>query len=608
MPLSNESSNVTLSAINPAIQPPASQAVVYTGVQAQIVVTLNNSTGSAILLQSGAQNSTLQVFAPMFYTSTEVLAMAISLADWTFSTDPGGAFLLLTYNGPNGAQWADGANIQFTITNATSNAQPTADSFQVNSSNFTGNVPTQLTTPFNLAQQPQPGNAKLSDTLQISLDNQGSVYVTTSASDPLSNQIFLNIKNTGSTPVYNGQAPWTGSPQVIVTFVYGLTAGALAQDNDKQQPAIGSAWNIQAAVFVDEGNGWYPTNPSITGQNPHPQWILSPSTTNTGILGTGADANVTFSFSSVVSLTPPGHTQMIVEFTGFQKDENTAYDDQVFVIDIFKQQAPPTRGLINFFAPNPIVMVNQPNQPVAIPFRWAMFDVPNVHLICSMSGVPPLVRNYPNPQPLAYDTYPLTLPQVQQNTPLFVTLQAFDGNGGYLNSLQFTVFLQVTFFYDPRDGQVYSAVLLGNLWWMAQNLNYNAPGSIYYNNYDGYAAQYGRLYPAAGLAPAPYPWRVPSEADWNALLQVFGGSPTAAYKALINLGSSGCDMQLGGTADNNQDFNGLGNSGFYWTSTPATSSSTLYANFGLTSGQLNLGTDLAFDNSYYASVRYVMDA
>ncbi len=46
-------------------------------------------------------------------------------------------------------------------------------------------------------------------------------------------------------------------------------------------------------------------------------------------------------------------------------------------------------------------------------------------------------------------------------------------------------------FIDPRDGQVYKTVRLYDRWWMAQNFNYDTPGSYCYGNDTGHCAVHG---------------------------------------------------------------------------------------------------------------------
>lgn len=49
-------------------------------------------------------------------------------------------------------------------------------------------------------------------------------------------------------------------------------------------------------------------------------------------------------------------------------------------------------------------------------------------------------------------------------------------------------------FQDPRDGQYYKTIMVEGSTWFAENLNYDVPGSICYDNKPSYCDIYGRMY------------------------------------------------------------------------------------------------------------------
>ena len=553
--MANGSPDVSLNVLNDTDREP----VIYIGRDTGLDVSLTNNSNTISL----TEGSTLTIFLPMFFVASEVEKMNISLNNWALSRNPAGLSLELRYTGSS--NWDRGQEIAFKIMGVKSNAQPTADALQINFENMGGEVPSQVQAPLTLSNPPS-SKASLHDVVQVTLDSQGSVLVSTEP-DPIQNKLFLNFKNTTTAPLYKGKSHWPGTPKVTIMFVYGSTSGALAPD-DNVGPLIGSAWNIKGEIDIDQTGGWLITSSPTTGDSPHPRWTMTPTNTNREIIGTGEHANVTFAFSRIVSLTAPGHTQAIVQFSGFMKDENTKYDDTYFIVDIAKQNPPPTRGLLSFFGEQPIITITDPDAPIKIELRWAMLNVATIHLLCSSAGVQLVKKkNYPVPEDrqVIYDFITIEVPAMKESGAVFFTLQAFNGNGGYLNSMQFTVFVNALMFFDKRDGKVYPAVLLNNQIWMAKNLAHNEPESKVYNGKVENEKEFGRLYTAnaASTKPQGQGWRLPSQQDWQGLIAECGPS---AYNELILGGESGLDAKLGGYCPDQAECRNLRLSGYYRTS------------------------------------------
>jgi uncharacterized protein (TIGR02145 family) len=111
-------------------------------------------------------------------------------------------------------------------------------------------------------------------------------------------------------------------------------------------------------------------------------------------------------------------------------------------------------------------------------------------------------------------------------------------------------------FTDARDGHRYHAVCIGKQTWMAENLDYDVPGSECYDSLSSNCTQYGKLYRRSmvmnGAAPTnanpsgvqgicPKGWHVPSASEWQQLIKFLGDSTTAggALKAVSPLWALG---------------------------------------------------------------------
>ncbi len=150
---------------------------------------------------------------------------------------------------------------------------------------------------------------------------------------------------------------------------------------------------------------------------------------------------------------------------------------------------------------------------------------------------------------------------------------------------------------DPRDGNVYKTVCIGDQRWMAENLRFTTPLSRCYDNNPANCDFYGRLYnfgeavqnaapsstvPSGIKGVCPNGWHLPSKGEWVALINTLGGLPAARPK-LMSVSpawtapdpnadnSSGFSALPGGLADTvlsgaTEYFSQLGAVANFWTS------------------------------------------
>jgi len=125
---------------------------------------------------------------------------------------------------------------------------------------------------------------------------------------------------------------------------------------------------------------------------------------------------------------------------------------------------------------------------------------------------------------------------------------------------------------------------------MAQNLNFNTSDSWCYEDKNSNCIKYGRLYTwAVAKKSCPAGWRLPSDDEWKKIANAYGGyydwstskytgNSNESYKVLIQGGNSGFSALLGG-CHSDDGFSGLGNHGYYWSSSERNSSPALLYHF-----------------------------
>jgi uncharacterized protein (TIGR02145 family) len=570
--------------------------IIYRNTSCELKMTLTNRTGAEIGLQ---QNKTsLQISIPGI-TAEEIKHATIIAENWKPDIDD--TTILLTYTGTNENKWPNKEGLTITITQLVTSAQPTTGNIQVNTADFTPKLPLQLFTPIAISNPTASENAKLEDVLQLTLDNGGTIYISslseTDKLEELENELFLNIKNTGTQALYTGTKQIT--PRIEATFVYGNSIGCLTPASKEGGGTY--AWDIHATVpYKTTKTPWVARQPSPTSITPCPKWIFEPESTNRGLIDVGPDANITFSFSKIISVTPPGHTQILLHFSEFMKDDTTAYDDALFVLDIVKQEAPKERGIMNFYSETPNLAVNSSQEKIKITLKWTAYYTDKVDILIHS----PVVRYwsviYPGDHlPVIKDCMDIELSGVAQDTVFLTVIQAYDYSGAFLGSRQFSIIVTANFFTDSRDGKAYPIINMNNQQWMAEDLKYETnQGS------QSVAKTSDRVYnwEAAQSKERLKGWRLPSLEDWQKLIVACGDN---AYDQLIKGGKSGFNAVLNGIYLEDGRIYYV-DSGYYWTS-EEDGTEARCAVFESAKKTISAEKNITQNKNHYLSVRYVRD-
>jgi uncharacterized protein (TIGR02145 family) len=181
---------------------------------------------------------------------------------------------------------------------------------------------------------------------------------------------------------------------------------------------------------------------------------------------------------------------------------------------------------------------------------------------------------------------------------------------------------------DSRDGKAYKTVVIGAQTWMAENLDYEAEGSLCYDNDPANCAIYGRLYDwETALIACPDGWHLPSNEEWTTLTD-FVDSDYSKLKAQSGWNNCGparsgsyyvCEDTYGFLALPGGSY-GYGNSdlpgesfaesgirGTWWSITESNSYNAYYLsmknNDGMFYGMFMYGAD----KSYLFSIRCIKD-
>ena len=196
-------------------------------------------------------------------------------------------------------------------------------------------------------------------------------------------------------------------------------------------------------------------------------------------------------------------------------------------------------------------------------------------------------------------------------------------------------------FTDERDGTIYKKITIGTQTWMAENLNYDIPESddgtnLCYENSADNCEKYGRLYRwytamdidesyydklwngsdinHQGICPVG--WHLPSDAEWDTLVNFVGDSLTAGKKLKSQNGwrnngngtdEYGFSALPGGRSTGGSSFYNAFEDGYWWSATEAYNNLVWIRNMDNSGERVRRHSGNSGYKSYMLSVRCVQD-
>lgn len=303
--------------------------------QNQATLTLTNRTGDAVTLPAGsaaaygsapAGQGTLYLYFNGLLSNDEVDRITVGAAGWTqrayVDETTGLAYLALSSSSP--VSLAVGETLTLPMNGATATGSARAGNLTLSLSGMETLAPAQATLSIYVAvvAAPQAGNRKL----DLLVGFAGPDFVFTGGQE---NELVLVLTNPANEPlVPGGAAAWEGDPPTF-TFSFVFTASA----DDAAPGALtdaGAADSISIELGQTYGNDWDAVEKDDQGQVP--TWSAQPSENQGGtVLGTGANASVSFRISGITVSQPAGATYLYVSYANVP-----GYDDGYFAVEIVK--------------------------------------------------------------------------------------------------------------------------------------------------------------------------------------------------------------------------------------------------------------------------------